>query len=64
MSSSQAFLAARDFLLAHVLTRCLFVPLETLPLLLLSRALFDVTLPVPKGKVVALARDTAWWNQG
>jgi ABC-type multidrug transport system permease subunit len=42
----------RDFLLAHVLCRCVFVPLETVPLLLLARALFGVRVA---GSLGALA---------
>jgi ABC-type multidrug transport system permease subunit len=34
----------RDFLLSHVLVRVAFVPLEVIPLLLLSRLLFDVRI--------------------
>ncbi len=32
----------RDFLLSHVLVRLVFIPLEVVPLLLLSFLLFDV----------------------
>lgn len=42
----------RDFLLAHVLSRCVFVPLETVPLLLLARGLFGVSV---SGSFAALA---------
>jgi ABC-type multidrug transport system permease subunit len=45
----------RDFLLAHVLTRCAFVPFETIPLILFSRALFGVTVSGSYGALVVVA---------
>jgi ABC-type multidrug transport system permease subunit len=45
----------RDFLLSHVLVRLVFIPLEVLPLLLLSFLLFDVRVAGSPGAVALVS---------
>jgi ABC-type multidrug transport system permease subunit len=45
----------RDFLLSHVLVRVVFLPLEVVPLLLLSRLLFDVRVAGSYGALAMLS---------